>query len=88
MVQMSDDYFTKLNKGTQVFRDMFAPKKAEAAPKLPTAPKAPKAPEAVKKVGELQGESLEDYTYMHDAVTKIGKKLAPKSVMGKSSGKR
>ena len=83
---MAEDYFTKLGKRSQPVRDMFKPAKP-AEP--PSAPKAPEAPKAMVKVGELQGgESLADHNYMHDAVNRIGKKLAPKSVMGKSSGKR
>ena len=83
---MAEDYFTKLGKRSQPVRDMFKPAKAAEAP---SAPKAPEAPKAMVKVGELQGgESLDDYNYMQNAVTRIGKKLAPKSVMGKSSGKR
>lgn len=82
---MPDDYFVKLGKRTQPVRDLFkAPKSADA----PAAPKAPEAPKAMVKSGELQGESLADYTYMQDAVRNIGKKLAPKSTMGKTSSKR
>jgi hypothetical protein len=85
---MADDYFTRLGKGTQPFRDAFAPKKV-AAPKPAAAPKPPEAPKPMTKAGELQGgESIEDYTYMRSAQEKINKKLAPKSVMGKSSSKR
>jgi len=84
---MADDYFTKLNKRSQPIRDVFERPKAAEAPSAPTAPKGPSAPKMVK-AGELQGESLADYTYMRDAVSRIGKKLAPKSVMGKSSSKR
>jgi len=83
---MPDDYFVKLNKRTQPVRDMFEPK-APTVSKPPSAAKAPTAPK-MEKVGDLQGESLDDYNYMRDAVKNIGKKLAPKSVMGKSSGKR
>jgi hypothetical protein len=84
---MADDYFTKLGKRSQPVRDLFKPPSAPDAPSAPSAPKAASAPKAVK-VGELQGESLDDYNYMQDSVKRIGKKLAPKSVMGKSSSKR
>jgi hypothetical protein len=84
---MADDYFTKLGKRSQPVRDLFKAPKAADAPAAPTAAKPPTAPKMTKE-GELQGESLEDYTYMRDAVKNIGKKLAPKSVMGKSSSKR
>lgn len=83
---MADDYFVKLNKRTQPVRDMF--NKQPAVPSAPKAPTATKAPESHKAVGQLQGESLEDFSYMRSAVDKIGKRLAPKSVMGKSSPKR
>ena len=86
---MADDYFTKLGKRTQPIRNMFKPAKPAKAAEAPSAPKAPEAPKSLVKVGELQGgESLADHTYMHNAVTRIGKKLSPKSVMGKSSSKR
>lgn len=83
---MPDDYFTKLGKRSQPMRDMF--NKPPSAPAAPKAPTAAKAPESHKAVGQLQGESLEDFSYMRSAVDKIGKKLAPKSVMGKGSPKR
>lgn len=82
----TDDYFAKANKKTQPIRDMFTAPKAPAAPSKPATP--PKAPEATKAIGQLQGESLEDFNYMRAAQDKIGRKLAPKSVMGKSSPKR
>jgi len=85
---MSDDYFTKAAKRTQPVRDAFAPKNAPAAPKAPMPAKAAAAPTAHKPIGQLQGESLEDFTYMHEAQEKINRKLRPKSVMGKSSPKR
>jgi hypothetical protein len=86
MDAMSDDYFTKLGKKTQPIRDAFA--KPPSAPSVAKAPIAPKAPESHKAIGQLQGESLEDFTYMRGAQEKISRKLAPKSVMGKSSPKR
>lgn len=83
---MSDDYFTKMSKNTQPVRDAFAPKKPPAAP---AAPKAPKAPETVAEAGKMYpGQKLSDWHYMDEAQKKISKKLAPKSVMGKSSPKR
>ena len=81
----TDDYFTKANKRTQPIRDAFAPK---APPSVSKPPSAPKAPEATKAIGQLQGESLEDFNYMRGAQERITRKLAPKSVMGKLSPKR
>ena len=83
---MADDYFTKLGKKSQPVRDMFA--KPPSAPSAPKAPTAAKAPESHKAIGQLQGESLEDFSYMRGAQEKLNRKLAPKSVMGKSSPKR
>ena len=82
---MSDDYFTKLGKKTQPIRDLFH--KNSTAPAKPSAPK-PSAPKPMSKAGELQGESLEDWSYMRSAQEKLNRKLSPKSVMGKNSSKR
>lgn len=86
MVQMSKDYFTKLNKRTDPVRQALDPP-SPAKVSLPVKVKAPEAPKGVP-AGQLQGESLEDFTYMRSAQEKINRKLAPKSVMGKSSPKR
>lgn len=83
---MSKDYFTKLNKRTDPVRQALdPPRPAKVSP--PAAVKAPAPPKSVS-VGQLQGESLEDFTYMRGAQEKINRRLAPKSVMGKSSPKR
>ena len=85
---MADDYFQKLHKGTQPMRDLFTPKK-QAEPKLAAPPKVAKPPEAPGvKVGELQGESPEDWQYMHgEAQERLNKKLYAKSTMPKGSPK-
>lgn len=83
---MADDYFTKLHKRSQPVRDAFNKPKSPSPASTPGPAKSAAKP--VAKAGELQGESLEDWTYMRRAVDKIGKKLAPKSIMGKSSSKR
>lgn len=82
---MPIDYFKKMAKKTQPMRDAFSKPKQDKA--TPTAPK-PAESKPMAKAGELQGESLEDWTYMRKAQEKINQKLAPKSIMGKSSSKR
>lgn len=84
---MSTDYFQKAAKRTQPIRDAFSRPSQVTAPKAPSTPKAPTVPAGVK-VGELQGETLEDYDYMRGAQEKLNRKLAPKSVMSKSNHKR
>lgn len=84
---MPDDYFTKIHKRTQPVRDAFSKPSAPKAPAGPEAAKAPTAPKMVE-VGKLQGESPEDWTYMRTAQERINRKLAPKSVMGKSTGSK
>ena len=86
VTQMSDDYFHKAAKRTQPIRDAF--RKPPSMPIVPKAPTAVKAPETHKVIGQTQGESPEDWMYMRHAQERIGRKLAPKSVMGKSSPKR
>lgn len=84
---MSTDYFKQASKRTQPIRDAFSRPSQVATPKTPTTPKAPAGPSGVK-VGELQGESLEDYNYMRGAQEKLNRRLAPKSVMSKTLPKR
>lgn len=85
---MAEDYFNKLGKGTQPFRDAFKSKPA-APPKPVAAPKAPEASFKGVEAGKMYpGQSIEDWTHMEEAQKGISKRLAPKSVMGKSSSKR
>ena len=87
MPKDDNDYVYKAAKLTQPVRDAFSPKKVSAAPK--PAPKAPEAPKPMVKAGELQGGvSLADDTYIRRAHERATRRLAPKSVMGKSSPKR
>ena len=86
---MAEDYFVKLNKRTQPFRDAFSKPSTAQPPSAPKPVAAKTADESkMVKSGQLEGESLEDYDYMQGAVKNIGKKLAPKSVMGKNPSKR